>query len=343
MKQRVICRNKKQVLSRNSQSFSVRTTLDVFQSREEKLFGNKSFLEIIIGLIKKTQSDVLSNTNTGFNRKKEIFGYSMIKTILKDLKKDLILISNEEKKKVLLQENLLNEKKRKMQAIIFNQNYSKNFLPDSCNRTEINTKKKQFDDENRDFYPRKELDQLKMLNFKMENEINKVDYLYMRLLNEKEYKKIYYERNECKLDIIYIKQNDNKIINQILHNKLISRRNIFIRKANMKNNQDYCINNIKDRIYQFKKDIQDLNHYYYNQIISEEEKSYIETLVGDMKKDDVGDDSLNEDTINNIEIDKEIIKEELDSIDKNSSNKDSCNNEETCPNSSEKYQFGLIN
>ena len=111
----------------------------------------------------------------------------------------------------------------------------------------------------------------------------------------------------------------------------------------MKNNQDICINCIKDKIYQFKRDIKDLYQYYNNQIISEEEKSYIETIVEDIKKDNLDDDSLNEDSINNIEIDKKKIKDELDSIDKNNSNKDSSNDEETCPNSSEKYGIELNN
>ena len=341
MKQNSISSNNNNVLSRNSRLFSVRTSLDAFQSREEKLFGNKSFLEIILGLIKKTQSDVLSNT--AFNKKKEILNYSMIKIILKDLKKDLISISKEEKKKVRLHENLLNEKKRKMKEIIFNQNNSKSFLTDSCNGTEINSQKEEFVKENGDEEQRKELAQLKMLNFKMENEINKVDYLYRRLLYEKEYNKNLYNEDKIKLDIIYIMQKDNKMVNQILHNKLISRRKSFIRKANMKNNQDICINCIKDRIYQFKRDIKDLYQYYNNQIISEEEKSYIETIVEDMKNNNLDDDSLNEDSINNIEIDKEKIKDELDSIDKNNSNKDSSNDEETCPNSSEKYRIELNN
>ena len=341
MKQCSISSNNKQVLSRNCGLFRVRTKLDAFQSKEEKLFGNKSFLEIILGLIKKTQSDVLSNT--AFNKKKGAFNYSVAKIILKDLKKDLISINEEEKKKVLLHENLLNEKKKKIKEIIFNQNNSKCCMLDSCNGTEINLKTEQFVNGSGDVDPRKELVQLKILNFKLENEINKVDFLSKRLFFEKEYNKNYYIENKIKLDRIYIKQNDNKIVNQILHNKLITRRKIFIRKANMKNNQDFCINGIKDRIYQFKKDIRDLYQYYNNQIISEEEKSYIETIVEDMKKDDMDEDSLNEDSINNIEMDKKITKDDLDSIDKNSSNKDSSNNEETCPNSSEKYPIEINN
>ena len=171
MKQSSISSNNNHSLSRNSRLFSVRTSLDVFQSREEKLFGNKSFLEIILGLIKKTQSDVIS-------------------------------ISKEEKKKVLLHENLLNEKKRKMKEIIFNQNNSKSFLPDSCNETETNAQKEEFVNENGDMDQRKELAQLKMLNFKMENEINKIDYLHKRLLYEKEYIKNYYNEDKIRLDII---------------------------------------------------------------------------------------------------------------------------------------------
>ena len=341
MKQCSISSNNKQVLSRNCGLFRVRTKLDAFQSKEEKLFGNKSFLEIILGLIKKTQSDVLSNT--AFHKKKGAFNYSMAKIILKEFKKDLISINEEEKKKVQLHENLLIEKKKKIKEIIFNQNNSKCCMLDSCNGTEINLKTEQFVNGSGDVDPRKELVQLKILNFKLENEINKVDFLSKRLFFEKEYNKNYYIENKIKLDRIYIKQNDNKIVNQILHNKLITRRKIFIRKANMKNNQDFCINGIKDRIYQFKKDIRDLYQYYNNQIISEEEKSYIETIVEDMKKDDMDEDSLNEDSINNIEMDKKITKDDLDSIDKNSSNKDSSNNEETCPNSSEKYRIEINN
>ena len=35
--------------------------LNNFQSKEEKLFGNKSFLEIILGLIKNTQKCIIMN------------------------------------------------------------------------------------------------------------------------------------------------------------------------------------------------------------------------------------------------------------------------------------------
>ena len=100
MKQRSTSSSNKHILSRNAKLFTVRTTSDAFQTKEEKLFENKSFLEIILGLIKKTQNDVL--TKKIFYNIKHNFSYTKVKNLLKDLKKDLIQINVEEKKKVNL-------------------------------------------------------------------------------------------------------------------------------------------------------------------------------------------------------------------------------------------------
>ena len=113
--------------------FSLKTSSYAFQNKEEKLFGNKSFLEIILGLIKSTQNDVLSNKV--FNKITGEFGIDKIKEILKELKQDLTTINEEEKKKLNLNENVLNEKKRKMKEIIYNSNYENHliFNPDNEN------------------------------------------------------------------------------------------------------------------------------------------------------------------------------------------------------------------
>ena len=159
------------------------------------------------------------------------------------------------------------------------------------------------------------------------------------MIKEIEYIKKYCAINRfIKVATIYIKQNDNKTVNQILHNKLMNRRKLFIQKANMKNNKDFCINCIKDRINKFKKDIKELYQYYNDKIISEEERSYIETIVEEVKnnKNDY-DDEIKEDSIN-YEINKAIMNEEFDINDKNITNKDSSNNEETCPSSSKNIE-----
>ena len=323
----------------NPRLISLKSNTYALKNKEEKLFGNKSFLEIILGLIKSTQNDVLSNKV--FNKITGEFGIDKIKEILKELKQDLTTINEEEKKRLNLNENVLNEKKRKMKEIIYNSNYENHLILNPDNEIEVNLHNENFINENNDDDDSwKELYQLKTLNFKMENEINKVDNLYKLLLIEKNYVNRYVIINRFrKFDTIYIKQNDNKIVNQILHNKLITRRKLFIKKANMKNNQDLCINSIKDRINKFKKDLQDLYLYYNERIISEEEKSYIETIVEKMNNNCIdNDDEIDEDSIND-EINKEIMKEEFDLCDKNRLHKDSSNNEEeTCPNSSKNIE-----
>ena len=335
MKQGETSSNNKNKYSRNSKIFSIRTALDTFETKEEKLFGNKSFIETILGLIKKTQCDVLSNRN---------FSSFHVKNLLIDLKKDLIEINKEEIKKVNLNENLLNDKKEKIKEIIFDSNQSNYILPDSNEENDVNSIKHKLMLENNSVDIRKEINQLEFLNFKMKNEIKKMDNLIKRIRFEKNiYNKNNDDPEEPKFETIYIKQSDNKLVNKILHNKLIYKRKMFIRRVNIKNNQDICLIYIKDKITNFKKDLNDLYKYYDEYIISEEEKSYIETIIEDIKNNKIENNisNVNSIDINKIEMKKAQLNDESDSLDKNSSNKDSSNNEETCPNSLEKNRIEL--
>ena len=80
--------------------------LNKFQSKEEKLFGNKSFLEIILGLIKNTQKDlIMKDKNKNINNE-----ISNIKHILNVLNKDLLQIKKEKEKELNLMR--ISEKKR---------------------------------------------------------------------------------------------------------------------------------------------------------------------------------------------------------------------------------------
>ena len=105
--------------------------LNNFQSKEEKLFGNKSFLEIILGLIKNTQKGIIMNEKNKNNKEisnikrilnvlnndnKEI---SNIKRILNVLNNDLLQIKKEKEKEFNLNENIKKEKIKKF----FNTNY----------------------------------------------------------------------------------------------------------------------------------------------------------------------------------------------------------------------------
>ena len=70
--------------------------LNNFKSKEEKLFGKKCFLEIILGLIKNSQNDIITNE---INKDKNIF---FVKNILKSLMKDLLEIKREKEKEFIL-------------------------------------------------------------------------------------------------------------------------------------------------------------------------------------------------------------------------------------------------
>ena len=121
------------------------------------------------------------------------------------------------------------------------------------------------------------------MNFRVENEIKKVDNLVHRLNFEKDYLNMAHFINQSEVDTIYIKQSNNdESINEILHDKLIRIRKNFIKRVNIKNNQDIHINRILGKISQCKQDLKDL--YDENNIISEEEKSYIDSIIENYKK-----------------------------------------------------------
>jgi hypothetical protein len=79
--------------------------LNNFKSKEEKLFGKKCFLEIILGLIKNSQNDIITNE---IHKDKNIF---FVKKILKSLMNDLLEIKREKEKELNLNELIKKEKK----------------------------------------------------------------------------------------------------------------------------------------------------------------------------------------------------------------------------------------
>ena len=80
MKQRSLSTKTKHNSITNPRLLPIKTNSVSLQKKEEKLFGNKSFLEIILGLIKSTQSDILSNKI--FSKIKGEFSLFKIKEII---------------------------------------------------------------------------------------------------------------------------------------------------------------------------------------------------------------------------------------------------------------------
>ena len=302
--------------------------LNNFQSKEEKLFGNKSFLEIILGLIKNTQKGIIMNEKNKNN--KEI---SNIKRILNVLNNDLLQIKKEKEKEFNLNENIKKEKIKKF----FNTNYLNKCAINSV-PTNLNTNFDTLITEKSEVESCEELSQLKLLNFKLKHEIKKANNLIKRILIEINYYKTPNKSNRKKTKLIYINNSEKAIINQILHNKLIDKRKIFIESASMKNNQDGYINFLLDQINMYKTNLKTI--YRSREKKNNKNKIYIETIVENTENDNdeisINNDNIYCDSIEFDDLNENIIKEDIDSAEKNNSNKDSTCNEETNCNSCEK-------
>lgn len=364
MKDSLISHRAKKAFTRNSNlncKISDIKTLNITQTKEEKLFGNKSFLEIILGLIKRTEMDILGNIKTKTNNS----NYSSIKTILIHLKNDLSQIKKEKEKNVDLLKKIGKDKDKNIKDIIFNHQKSKeNIIKNEKIQNFSNADSLTL--ENDDEESNKEISQLKYLNFKIENEINKVDNLTKRMLFEKEYYKMSHVVDETRLETIYVKQRNSETINKLLHDKLMHRRKTFIKRASMKNNQDMHINFVISKIIQCRNSLRESNRNYYDSnIISEEEKSYIETIMESLQNNinnnnsnnnendeeesssSDNNNSLEFDNIglnnnkDNLDINKNIINDFEKNNEKNTDRKDSSNNDDTCCNSNEKNQIEI--
>ena len=299
--------------------------LNNYQSKEEKLFSQKSFLEIILGLVKDTQNNIIMNKGC------KIINFSKIRQLLISLKKELLEINEEKIKTLVLVERI---KKEKINDFFNSKNMNQNktnIFPINLN-SHLDT----LTTENVEIESIEEVSQLKALNFKVKYEIKKVKSLIKNMLLEIDYYKNFKNSKKHKLEIIYVNNNENKIISQILHTKLIDRRNFFIKSANMKNNQDGFVNFLMEKVDQYKSDLKALTHRKNKN--KDNSKFYIETINENTENDEFSINNTLEfrNLDYNFNLDKKIIKDNNDSAEKNNSLKDSTGNEETNCNSSEK-------
>ena len=290
---------------------SQKMNINCFQNKEEKLFGFKSFLEIILGLIKNAQKNIITNKENKNNI------LQITKSAIITLKNDLLEIKNQKEKNLVFTENIRNIKINNY----FDSKYSKDrgIINSDTNNLNNNFDSLKFgNDENESYH---ELYQLKALNFSVSNEIKKIENISHRMLLEIKYYKMK-SIIKKKTKVFYMKNNDNDIINQILHNKLVEKRNKFIRSVNIKTNLEGHINFILDRIFIYKSELNTLRKCKSKKdVIRQNKKFYIETIREDTENDE-----------NSIK--KENLEDE-----KNNSNKDSTANEETNYSCEKKESF----
>ena len=267
--------------------------INIFQTRAEILFNQKSFLEIILSFIKKAQVDYL--TNNKLNEKEDNKDNSLksknitkIKKILNDLNINLLEIKKEKDKNVTLFQKQKEQKEINLKKIIFNTVYSKRSV---SNYNYINNNYETLITENNENYLNKETPQLKLLNFNVENQIKKVDNLTKRIQNIIQNYKTPHLIQSHQKEIFCDDKKNNEFINELIHHKLIEQREKFIEVVNMKNLQDMRIGSIQGQVIGFRntlKDMQKSSKSANNQeIIPERNKSYLETIKEDEKNENL--------------------------------------------------------
>ena len=277
------------------------------QTKDEILFGRKSFIEILLGLIKKAQIDFITNNlsnksnNNNNNNISKSNKISKIKYILKELKECLLEIRGEKEKNIVIFQKQkyqrdLDLKKRIFKAVISKRSISNSNYIYSNYETVITEK-------NENYYD-KEIPQLKLLNFKVENEIIKVENLFQRILFLIQYDKTPHLVRDHITEIIHEDKKNYESINQLLHQNLIQQREKFKKTVNMKSLQDMRINNIQSQHISYKnalKEIQKTYRYVNTQeIINEENKSYLETVNEDEIKNINNINKNNENNLNKL-------------------------------------------
>jgi hypothetical protein len=264
------------------------STINIFQNKAEILFNQKTFLEILLGFIKKAQVDYLTNNKLNGNIDNSIKSNKVlsIKKVLKELNDNLLEIKEEKDKSIDLLEKKTEQKKDDLRKLIFSTVYTKRSI---SNYNYINVKHETLITENNENYYNKETPELKLLNFQVENDIKKVDNLTKRIRLIIHNYKTPHIPEASRTEIIHdIKRND-EMIDQLLHQKLMKQRENFIEAVNLKNILDLQIGSLKYQVIGYKNEMKEMHKSYKyvnsQDVIAEENKSYLETINEDIKNE----------------------------------------------------------
>jgi hypothetical protein len=245
------------------------------------LIKHKVFLNKILELIKISQIDFLSQKS--FNSKniknhKSNNSNKAIKDILLNLKNELIITlkgNTENKAKI---QNMMNNHKTFLVKSIFD------FERDNVNNIKIkeeNKKKYKKFSEDENYKYNIELPHLKLLNFKVENQLKYISVLIkLKMENTKDFKNESSKFDDFDFHIFCDNQNDNLVASNYLHNNLINIRDKFKLIVKNKENQNRNLIILNARVIALKEELELLgkksSNDYVNtsDIINEESREY---------------------------------------------------------------------
>lgn len=244
---------------------------NIFTKKEEFLYSHKSSLEILLSAIKKAQISYLSNISS----KNEIkINIKNLKELLTELRENLNSMLKEQNSKVGYFQTQLSKQKSSIQKELFFEN----------NNNKKNKNKVKFSL----FQNLKtEMDQLKILNFQAQNDIESIDNKILKANLEQQR---YLNRNihinyDIEKEIHCEKQKFDAIITKLLHKKSteVKKRFKFVVAAKQYQNSelDNYFKNLENLKYfiNSRKNGYDNNYIRNEDIINEESKEYTKSIT----------------------------------------------------------------
>ena len=225
---------------------------------------HKIFLEKILHIIKITQIEFLSQISA--HKKNNKFSYKIIKNILQELKNELDSTFKDNVQNKTNIESITNKNKSDLIKNIFGKVKKDNNLKIKNNKNQIINYKYCV-----------ELPNLKLLNFKIENQLTYMD-IKIKLLSPN----LFNNKNTSKYVYLFLDgKNDTTQAYNFLHDNLIYIREAFkliVKNKELQNNRllqmNAAVNILKEECHLIKKNFQ--NEYINtSQIINEESKEYI--------------------------------------------------------------------
>ena len=249
------------ILIPNNKSFVVNTfqykkSLNLFNKlllpnphfKEEILFSHKTQKELLLSHIKETQVKLISkikkiNNNVQIYKLQKI---NLLKDLLFELKQNLSYILNEKKKNEKYLQNKVNKIKKNIQINLFNKEKAHMCLGID------------------------EIAALKILNFKIENEIKKIDFLLDNKSDLNKYLKIVNIFPEQNRELYFNNIENNNEIEHIFNLKKKENKEILIQTQKNYDLQKSIIEQIKNEINIYKKKLEIKKHISLKDIIFED-------------------------------------------------------------------------
>ena len=285
---------------KSAKKIFIRNNNGFIHFKEEILFSNKTQKELLISHIKDAQIKIISKKKKNNNNLNNI---NIFKNILIELKQNLLDILKEKQKKEKYLQNKLNKIKKMLQINIF-----KKEKVEKC-------------------FGRDEISKLKILNFEIENEIKKIDFLSQNKKDLNKYLKIVdiFPEHNRELFYNFIKQ-DNNDIEQILNTNISKEKEMLIETKNKYDLQNFIIEQLQNEINILKYNIELKKNYNISNIIFEEslENKIITSINNYYDKNK--NNNFNDCNNNDNDYDNDMNKDYYDIKDNKNKNKIDINN-----------------